>query len=77
MLCQSSLDGTVLTIHRTLSVWYAISQYFESFNNANNTPGEGPQMPMSPYKKESDMKALVSIRIADNVAEEEVCSWAL
>ena len=29
-------------------------------------------MPMSPYKKESDMKALVSIRIADNVAEEEV-----
>ena len=36
------------------------------------TPGESPQMPMSPYKKESDMKALVSIRIADNVAEEEV-----
>ena len=41
------------------------------------TPGESPQMPMSPYKKESDMKALVSIRIADNVAEEEVLFYLL
>ena len=40
--------------------------------NVLPSPGESPQMPMSPYKKESDMKALVSIRIADNVAEEEV-----
>ena len=32
---------------------------------------DSQQLPMSPHKNESDMKALVSIRIVDNVADVE------
>ena len=47
----------------------AVIKYQSQYSFSIST---GDTAAMSPYKKESDMKALVSIRIFDNIAKEEV-----